>query len=598
MSDRIRSRAIFILLLLISSLFLNRASAQRMDRKGSPFDGLRWNQEAPEVLIGDEWFKPLTIQGIKVEEILAFCGQQWPGQLQERFGEDLVEAIVLMGHKLPEYVDLKLATLADGEEVERNGVAVTRAKREAIRRGIERQAPTNDQHREPEELPRDQALEDLAEFESKLEGRFAYQSLGDVDWKAELDEIRNDLPKVISVGDLARKLQLLMARFMDGHASVRSEQVARPKWYPPFLLKDAEHGVVAIRPDREGFLDPNHPYILEIDGVSIDQWVERSTATVAAGSAQLVRVRGLRYLRNLDRFRSAGDESKAGLVRVRLTNGKGATSVERELSMVERRPIPADWPFGRTGVLDGNVGYLRLGEMSDDLVPHLHEAMATFRETKALIVDVRGNGGGSRSLLLAFAGYLIGPNDGPWVGNVAKYILSDDFGPDHLEARYMYRAASKRWSQEQRELIEGFADQFQVEWSPPEEFSEWHYFILDRTGHPSEYFYSKPVIVLSDAWCFSATDIFLGALKGRPRVTIVGSASSGGSARSRGFALRHSGIVVTCASMASYRPDGRLYDGRGIEVDFEVKPQPEDFINGGSDSVLEAALARLLETGD
>ena len=37
--------------------------------------------------------------------------------------------------------------------------------------------------------------------------------------------------------------------------------------------------------------------------------------------------------------------------------------------------------------------------------------------------------------------------------------------------------------------------------------------------------------------------------------------------------------------MASFRPDGRLYDGRGVEVDVEVEPEPEYFIAGGDDEV-------------
>ena len=131
------------------------------------------------------------------------------------------------------------------------------------------------------------------------------------------------------------------------------------------------------------------------------------------------------------------------------------------------------------------------------------------------------------------------------------------------------------------------------EWSPTGEFSDWHYLVLDRTGHPGEYFYDQPVLVLSDATCFSATDIFLGALKGRPRVTLMGSASAGGSARSQRFTLPGSQIEVRCASMVSYRPDGRLYDGRGVEVDVPIAIQPTDLIEGGTDTVLEAAIERL-----
>jgi hypothetical protein len=36
-----------------------------------------------------------------------------------------------------------------------------------------------------------------------------------------------------------------------------------------------------------------------------------------------------------------------------------------------------------------------------------------------------------------------------------------------------------------------------------------------------------------------------------------------------------------------------LYDGRGIEVDIEVHPDPSYFISGGHDLVLEAASTHL-----
>jgi hypothetical protein len=69
----------------------------------------------------------------------------------------------------------------------------------------------------------------------------------------------------------------------------------------------------------------------------------------------------------------------------------------------------------------------------------------------------------------------------------------------------------------------------------------------------------------------------------------MGTPSAGGSARAQGFMLPNSRIEVRCASMVSYRPDGRLYDTRGIEVDIEIRPAPADLVVGGADRVLDAA---------
>ena len=44
--------------------------------------------------------------------------------------------------------------------------------------------------------------------------------------------------------------------------------------------------------------------------------------------------------------------------------------------------------------------------------------------------------------------------------------------------------------------------------------------------------------------------------------------------------------------MASYRADGRLYDGRGVEPDVVVEMTLDDVL-GRSDSALESARARL-----
>ena len=116
--------------------------------------------------------------------------------------------------------------------------------------------------------------------------------------------------------------------------------------------------------------------------------------------------------------------------------------------------------------------------------------------------------------------------------------------------------------------------------------------MLDRGAGPGPTPYTRPVVVLADTACFSATDIFLGAFQGHRNVTILGTTSGGGSGRTQSHRLAHSGITVRLSTMASFRADGRLYDGRGVDPDVRVLPQPHDF-TGASDAVLEAALKRL-----
>ena len=120
---------------------------------------------------------------------------------------------------------------------------------------------------------------------------------------------------------------------------------------------------------------------------------------------------------------------------------------------------------------------------------------------------------------------------------------------------------------------------------------------LPKPGGKGVHHYDRPVIVLQDSGCFSATDIFLGAFEGIPGVTLLGVPSGGGSGRSRKVTLPRSGVRLRVSSMASFQPGGKLYDGNGVHPDVIVEPTPGDWI-GRSDSMLDAAVARIRKAAD
>jgi C-terminal processing protease CtpA/Prc len=102
------------------------------------------------------------------------------------------------------------------------------------------------------------------------------------------------------------------------------------------------------------------------------------------------------------------------------------------------------------------------------------------------------------------------------------------------------------------------------------------------------YYYDKPVIILMDSSNFSACDIFLGAFKGWRNVTLLGTPSGGGSGSAISYRLYHSYISLKLSSMASFRSNGTLYDGNGIQPDVYCEPTPTDYI-GQTDTVLDKA---------
>jgi C-terminal processing protease CtpA/Prc len=260
-------------------------------------------------------------------------------------------------------------------------------------------------------------------------------------------------------------------------------------------------------------------------------------------------------------------------------------------------------------MLDGNIGYLRIPEMDDRLRDSLVSDIKSFGNTKGLIIDVRDNGGGTYGVMRAIYGFFVPDDAKPKVTNIAAYRLSPTFPRNHIEYRPTFRADWDGWNEHEREAIRQAAANFKPEWILPEgKFSEWHYMILSRersgrggasqrtVGGTSDdyFFYDKPLVVLSNAGSFSAADGFVNAFGDLPQVTVVGEPSAGGSGATRTFQLPKTRVVVSLASMASFRPNGKLFDGNGIEVNIPAKPTLDDF-TAGNDSVLARAIEVIKE---
>ncbi len=126
-----------------------------------------------------------------------------------------------------------------------------------------------------------------------------------------------------------------------------------------------------------------------------------------------------------------------------------------------------------------------------------------------------------------------------------------------------------------------------------EQFSKWYYFVISPSEDKRYYHYNKPVVILMDRRNFSACDIFLGAFKGLNNVKLMGQPSGGGSGCYQVYWLRNSKIRIHLSSMASFQPNGKLYDGNGIRPDIIVEPAPTDFI-GETDIVLDTAIRSLI----
>ncbi len=452
-------------------------------------------------------------------------------------------------------------------------------------------------------LSRKEAEEDLDELEWLLENQFSYLKTKEVDYKAALDSIRCGLGNGINRGVFALQLRKLMTLFGDGHsgAGPSMKQMYGRSGYLPFLVDQIGGRVVAFRRDRTGFLKEGYPFLRSIDGIDLQDWLKVASQTVTQGSPQFVKMWCVRRLLYVQYLRQELGLETSNHIKIEVETADGDQKHTLTMQIANEYPISAPvWPPTSSRILSNNIGYLRIPRWMSNKKEFLNELvlyMTYFRDTNGLIIDIRGIGGGSRAPLRTLFPFFMAAADPPCVLNIAAYRLGHK--KDILDARWLYRADWKRWSPAERESISKAAKTFQPQWQPAtDEFSEWHYFVLGPNDRAKgAYYYDRPVVILMSTSNFSASDIFLGAFKGWRNVTLLGSPSAGGSGRYQSCRLENSNLKIRLSSMASFRPNGRLYDGNGIQPDIYAEPIPTDFI-GETDSILEQAIERLKTVGE
>jgi hypothetical protein len=451
------------------------------------------------------------------------------------------------------------------------------------------------------DISRRRLMADLEFLEVILANAYSYAERRGVDWRKALDVVRASLDDRTPLDTFATRLRRFLTLFGDPHTGLRTPPQRHNDGGVPFLAIADGPRVLALKPDRSAFIDPRCRVITAIDGRPLDEWLRLARREIPRASPQWERRETVAALERLSQWRRELGLPPTNEVQLSLASADGTEKQNVTLAWLAK-PVRVRWPTNRTGRIEGNLGYLRIPSMNPEpaFLQALNESMEQFRSTRGLIIDVRGNGGGSQDALRTLLPYFLATNDPMRIVNVAAYRLPVKLpqpcaeGYLGLANRGLYPATSRVWSPEQRQQIESFLTTFKPSWAlAPGKFSDWHVMGIAAATNPEAYPYTNQVVVLMDAGSFSATDNFLGAFQGLPKVTLIGTTSGGGSGRMTVFRLPHSRLPFTVCQMASFRANGDIFDGRGVAPDVVMEPAPEDHLITGSDSVLSAAVLRL-----
>ncbi|MBC3882244.1 PDZ domain-containing protein [Undibacterium sp. LX40W] len=370
-----------------------------------------------------------------------------------------------------------------------------------------------------------------------------------VDWK-HVGEIH--YPKIMGAPNDAlfwRNLDEMVAELGDAHTRVLSaKQYANDKERQILSLGlnigDTNEGILVFGIAKDSAADQAKilvgDKIVEIDGVDAQQWWQQERQKARKNSTERAREKSVRRLLN------GGDpERETSQVRLKIAAADGGL---RELELT-RGILPRKDSI-TSEIQDGNIGYIKLTAFDQKLNGQIAQHFEKLKETQALIVDLRGNGGGSLGMALNMMDHVVS----------GKVAIGERKTRTGKPPTFMFGLIS--------------AGSLKLE--------------LKGVSQP----YLKPLIVLVDSDSASASEFLSGSLQAIGRAQVFGSTSCGCLLGYMGYANIPGGGALAYSEMDFVPIAGKRIEGNGVLPDRLLMISRADLI-AKRDVVLEAALDTL-----
>ncbi len=270
------------------------------------------------------------------------------------------------------------------------------------------------------------------------------------------------------------------------------------------------------------------------------EWLQSARKTSSAQAALRAPLRKLNSIAELEAKTKKNGGVTLGFARTLTPNPTDTFSATLQPTTLSTRPVLSH----RT--LPSGIGYIRFNTFSETLRAPLLDAIKSLKDTPAMIIDLRGNGGGSAAMAEALVGAFF----------KEKTLIATTYTRSGVPITLAFGA---------------------IKLSTPERFAP---------GRSDAY--AGRLAVLLDADSASASEATAAALQSSARATVVGETSCGCLLAFMGYASVPGGGELAYSEIGFKTIKGDSVEGRGVVPDIAVSRTTED-IRSSRDHALEIA---------
>ncbi|RZJ82338.1 MAG: peptidase S41 [Flavobacterium sp.] len=473
-------------------------------------------------------------------------------------------------------------------------------------------------------LTKKQVVEDLEFARKTLNDKSSYAYLNGYDFNKDFDTYQRQLKETTSLESLGLFLTKTIGKIGDRHASVREFKL-KDSIFLPFMFAP-QNGQVAVlhRNDKKelALMNSNFPYLKKIDGFAVKNFLQKILPDAVNAPKEAHFTNAVRALRDIQKNYVILNKDLPKEITLTLSDSSFKKDTTFSVPLVDRTKRPTYWDeqferqyalikdedYNKTAVIDklfevkDEIAYIKIPAMvSKADAPLLFEKLNAFmqsatKNSKALIIDVRSNGGGTRDLTYELAKYFVHP-DSIYVVNATKQRGPNRLNKEDIESlhdRNLYAFAEL--DNEEKKHVTQFSKAFKPMYDlNKEKYSEYYFGLFNgkKIAEKSAY-YNKPIYILANEKSFSAASVFVAIFKGLPNIKIVGVTTDGSSGNSERFELPNSKLRIKISTMVSFQKDGKILDGFGTEPDLKIERDIDQII-WKKDSQLEKLRTLILK---